>query len=51
MSEAGAAPWLCHLSFIKPHWSYIVPVPYHDMFGQCVSTPSTPPITLCSKRF
>ncbi|MEC7761558.1 MAG: alkaline phosphatase family protein [Pseudomonadota bacterium] len=33
MSEAGDAPWLCHLSFIKPHWPYIVPAPYHDMFG------------------
>ncbi len=26
-------PWLCHLSFIKPHWPYIVPAPYHDMYG------------------
>ncbi len=25
-------PWLCHLSFIKPHWPYIVPKPYHDMY-------------------
>lgn len=25
-------PWLCHLSFIKPHWPYIVPRPYHDMY-------------------
>jgi arylsulfatase A-like enzyme len=27
------APWLCHLSYIKPHWPYIVPAPYHDMYG------------------
>ncbi|MGH1331059.1 MAG: alkaline phosphatase family protein [Paracoccaceae bacterium] len=27
------APWLCHLSYIKPHWPYIVPAPYNDMFG------------------
>ena len=33
IAEAGAAPWLCHLSFIKPHWPYIVPAPYHDMYG------------------
>ena len=33
MDEAGDAPWLCHLSFIKPHWPYIVPAPYHDMYG------------------
>ncbi|TDQ67194.1 arylsulfatase A-like enzyme [Maritalea mobilis] len=25
--------WLCHLSYIKPHWPYIVPAPYHDMYG------------------
>lgn len=33
MEEAGDKPWLCHLSFIKPHWPYIVPAPYHDMYG------------------
>ena len=33
MSEAGDKPWLCHLSLIKPHWPYIVPAPYHDMYG------------------
>ncbi len=31
---AGAeAPWLCHLSYIKPHWPYVVPQPYSDMYG------------------
>ena len=29
----GAGPWCCHLSYIKPHWPYIVPAPYHDMYG------------------
>ena len=33
MEEAGDQPWLCHLSFIKPHWPYIVPAPYNDMYG------------------
>lgn len=33
ISEMGEAPWLCHLSFIKPHWPYIAPAPYHDMYG------------------
>ena len=33
MKSAGNDPWLCHLSYIKPHWPYIVPAPYHDMFG------------------
>ncbi|CAN0598044.1 unnamed protein product, partial [Laminaria digitata] len=26
-------PWLIHLSYIKPHWPYIVPAPYHAMYG------------------
>ncbi|MEM8730713.1 MAG: sulfatase-like hydrolase/transferase [Pseudomonadota bacterium] len=27
------APWCCHLSYIKPHWPYIVPEPYASMYG------------------
>lgn len=26
-------PFMCHLSYIKPHWPYIVPAPYNDMYG------------------
>ncbi|WP_319824942.1 sulfatase-like hydrolase/transferase [Thalassovita sp.] len=26
-------PWCAHVSFIKPHWPYIVSAPYHDMYG------------------
>lgn len=26
-------PWLLHLSYIKPHWPYIVSPPYHNMFS------------------
>jgi len=33
MDTAGNQPWLCHLSYIKPHWPYIVPAPYHKMYG------------------
>lgn len=33
IEEAGDNPWLCHLSFIKPHWPYMVPAPYHNMYG------------------
>lgn len=33
MDEAGDQLWLCHLSFIKPHWPYIVPEPYASMYG------------------
>ncbi|SLN76557.1 sulfatase-like hydrolase/transferase [Oceanibacterium hippocampi] len=25
--------WLCHLSYIKPHWPYVVPAPYNTMYG------------------
>ena len=25
-------PWCAHVSYIKPHWPYIVPAPYHNMF-------------------
>ena len=31
-SSQADQPWLCHLSYIKPHWPYIVPAPYHQMF-------------------
>jgi arylsulfatase A-like enzyme len=24
--------WCLHLSFVKPHWPYVAPAPYHDMF-------------------
>jgi arylsulfatase A-like enzyme len=33
MREAAAAPWCLHLSYIKPHWPYIAPSPYHAMFS------------------
>jgi len=29
----GADPWLCHLSYIKPHWPYLAPAPYNDMYS------------------
>ena len=32
--EQADEPWLCHLSYIKPHWPYVVPAPYHDMYGR-----------------
>ncbi|MCT7377877.1 alkaline phosphatase family protein [Chelativorans salis] len=33
IAEAGDTPWCLHLSYIKPHWPYIAPAPYHDMYG------------------
>ncbi len=32
-AEAANQRWCCHLSFIKPHWPYIVPAPYHAMYN------------------
>ncbi|MFY1709422.1 alkaline phosphatase family protein [Tritonibacter scottomollicae] len=31
--EQAGGPWCLHLSYIKPHWPYIAPAPYHDMYG------------------
>ena len=33
-AEAKGEAWCAHLSYIKPHWPYIVPAPYHDMYGK-----------------
>jgi len=30
---ADDRPWCLHLSFIKPHWPYAAPAPYHAMYG------------------
>ncbi|WP_370254708.1 sulfatase-like hydrolase/transferase [Nioella sp.] len=31
--EETEGPWCAHVSYIKPHWPYIVPAPYHAMYG------------------
>ncbi|MCF3596269.1 sulfatase-like hydrolase/transferase [Rhodobacteraceae bacterium LMO-12] len=31
--QSHDGPWCCHLSYIKPHWPYIVPEPYASMYG------------------
>jgi arylsulfatase A-like enzyme len=33
IDRAGDEPWCLHLSYIKPHWPYMAPAPYHDMYG------------------
>ena len=25
-------PWVLHLSYVKPHWPYVAPAPYHAMY-------------------
>jgi arylsulfatase A-like enzyme len=31
--EQGERHWCLHVSYIKPHWPYIAPTPYHSLFG------------------
>lgn len=31
--ESGDKPWVLHLSYIKPHWPYVAPAPYHALFS------------------
>ena len=33
IDETNDKPWFLHLSYIKPHWPYIAPAPYHNMFS------------------
>ena len=32
-AQSDDKPWLAHVSYIKPHWPYIVPAPYNDRYG------------------
>jgi len=32
IDQAGDTPWCLHLSYIKPHWPYIAPAPYHALY-------------------
>ncbi|EMQ6160435.1 alkaline phosphatase family protein [Pseudomonas aeruginosa] len=32
IDEQGERPWCLHLSYIKPHWPYIAPAPYHALY-------------------
>ena len=33
LAKGDGNPWLCHLSYIKPHWPYLAPAPYNDMYS------------------
>jgi arylsulfatase A-like enzyme len=35
----GEEPWVLHLSYVKPHWPYIAPAPYHRRYAleQCLA--------------
>jgi arylsulfatase A-like enzyme len=32
IQELGDEPWCIHLSYIKPHWPYVAPAPYHNLY-------------------
>jgi arylsulfatase A-like enzyme len=32
MREQGSRPWVLHLSYVKPHWPYMAPAPYHALY-------------------
>jgi arylsulfatase A-like enzyme len=38
VSRMGSRPWVLHLSYVKPHWPYMAPAPYHAMYkpDQCL---------------
>jgi len=38
MRRMGGRPWVLHLSYVKPHWPYMAPAPYHAMYraDQCL---------------
>ncbi|MBS0221674.1 MAG: alkaline phosphatase family protein [Proteobacteria bacterium] len=33
IEEMGEQPWCLHLSYVKPHWPYMAPAPYHALYG------------------
>ncbi len=33
IQDQAGQPWCLHLSYIKPHWPYIAPAPYHALYG------------------
>ncbi len=33
-TKGDGRPWCLHLSYIKPHWPYIAPAPYHALYGR-----------------
>ena len=40
MRRQGSQPWVLHLSYVKPHWPYMAPSPYHAhyRYEHCLPT-------------
>jgi arylsulfatase A-like enzyme len=38
IDRMGERPWVLHLSYVKPHWPYMAPAPYHARYTyqQCL---------------
>ena len=38
IEQQGDTPWALHLSYVKPHWPYVAPRPYHNLYSldQCL---------------
>ena len=32
IARQGEQPWMLHLSYVKPHWPYVAPAPYHARY-------------------
>ncbi|QKZ02451.1 alkaline phosphatase family protein [Pseudomonas eucalypticola] len=43
IGEQGEQPWCLHLSYIKPHWPYIAPAPYHALYSKDQVLPAVRP--------
>lgn len=44
ITEQGENPWCLHLSYIKPHWPYMAPAPYHNLYSpETIPPPNTTP--------
>jgi arylsulfatase A-like enzyme len=39
IAAQGDAPWVLHLSYVKPHWPYLAPAPYHALYRDADSGP------------
>ncbi len=33
IEQQGDRPWFLHLSYVKPHWPYMAPAPYHALYS------------------
>lgn len=39
ITGASGQPWCLHLSYVKPHWPYVAPAPWHALFRNAPQRP------------